>query len=113
MMNQSGVFGLNFVGSDTPYGNGFHPLGAIHIGGFLCSSPAFTSSSSSSLSHTTALYHFCVRSSSCLQAFRFMPDRVERMSCGGGSHSQVWDRWEWKRSDARDGWSEPVWLMPH
>lgn len=51
------------------------------------------------------------------QAYRFHPDRVERMK--GGPDSVLWERWEWRRSpggDASEGalaWDEPRWLLPH
>lgn len=52
-----------------------------------------------------------------MKAFRFCPDRLERMH--GGPDSILWDRWEWLRStsgDWADGsipWNEPKHLLPH
>jgi hypothetical protein len=54
---------------------------------------------------------------SSISAYRFCPDRMERMK--GGPDSVLWERWEWSRADAGDcpegtlAWNEPVYLLPH
>ena len=51
------------------------------------------------------------------QAYRFHPDRVERMT--GGPDSVLWDRWEWHRAssgncpEGNTDWDAPKHLMPH
>mmetsp|Transcript_25529 Transcript_25529/g.36355 ORF Transcript_25529/g.36355 Transcript_25529/m.36355 type:complete len:121 (+) Transcript_25529:272-634(+) len=52
-----------------------------------------------------------------IKAFRFHPDRVERMTA---SPDQImWIRWEWERESSGDCpegtilWKEPVMLLPH
>ena len=50
-----------------------------------------------------------------IKAFRFCPDRIERMS--GGPDHVLWERWEWTRmksGDCPEGtlpWHEPKSLM--
>jgi len=51
------------------------------------------------------------------QAFRFCPDRMERMH--GGPDSIMWDRWEWLRLPSGNGteeaipWAKPTQLLSH
>ncbi|CAB9527171.1 expressed unknown protein [Seminavis robusta] len=52
-----------------------------------------------------------------IQAFRFLPDRLERMH--GGPDSILWERWEWLRSasaaesEGAIPWNDPMHLLPH
>ena len=52
----------------------------------------------------------------CLKAYRFLPDRMERM-VGGPDHI-MWDRWEWTRTagdcpEGRGDWEEASRLLPY
>uniref|UniRef100_A0A7S4VZY1 Uncharacterized protein n=2 Tax=Ditylum brightwellii TaxID=49249 RepID=A0A7S4VZY1_9STRA len=44
-----------------------------------------------------------------LSAYRYIPNRMERMM--GGSDHIMWDRWEWKHDG--DDWLEPRHLLPY
>jgi len=51
-----------------------------------------------------------------IRAYRFRPDRMERMT--GGPETILWDRWEWRRASGNcpEGstiWDPPTHLMPH
>jgi len=53
-----------------------------------------------------------------IQAFRFCPDRLERMH--GGPDSIMWERWEWMRNASGENcpegsipWNPPNQLLPH
>ena len=50
-----------------------------------------------------------------IQAFRFCPDRLERMH--GSPDTVMWDRWEWLRAPNSEevsiSWNAPKHLLPH
>ena len=55
--------------------------------------------------------------SASIKAFRFSPDRIERMN--GGPDSILWERWEWTRTEQGDCpegtivWNDPKMLLAH
>lgn len=52
-----------------------------------------------------------------IKAFRFHPDRMERMT--GSPDCVLWERWQWTRAESGDcpegtiPWEEPKALLPH
>jgi hypothetical protein len=52
-----------------------------------------------------------------IQAFRFCPDRLERMH--GSPDTTLWERWEWLKASSGEPaaglilWNEPKHLLPH
>lgn len=53
-----------------------------------------------------------------VEAFRFIPDRIEQMK--GGPDKIIWDRWQWKRihndndkNESELEWSKPIQLLPY
>lgn len=47
----------------------------------------------------------------CIQAWRFVPDEMEKMT--GGPGEIMWDRWEFTREEGTMNWCEPRHLMPY
>jgi len=46
---------------------------------------------------------------SSIKAWRFIPDRIERMI--GSPDKTMWERWEWLHKDG--GWQSPHQLLPY
>jgi len=47
---------------------------------------------------------------SCIQAWRFVPEAMEKMS--GGPDEIMWDRLEFTREEGSSTWRAPTQLMP-